>query len=240
MVKARGVVAQNLRGSMPDEQRSVVARGALDRVPLRAAFHRELKVLGRLSIGDRDRVIELTDDDRATIVRKAFPRDGALREGGHEGIELRLDGERELAAVRDQRRLGVRVMLGLSEEVGRDPCGACGGVGYYHNLGGAREKVDSDLAVHELLRLRDVLVAGPDYRVDARYRFGAVRHRRNGLGPADGKHPVDPAQGRGREDLVIRPGKTRIGRVRGRRGAKDHVAHARGLRGGACHDHARK
>ena len=76
-------------------------------------------------------------------------------------------------------------MLGLRQQVGRDPPGVVVPVGDHEDLGGAGDEVDADLAEHAALGGGDIGVAGPGDLVDRLDRCGAVRQGRHRLSAAD-------------------------------------------------------
>ena len=112
---------------------------------------------------------------------------------------------RSLAVTRTACASGV--VLRLREKVRRDPVRARRVVRDDHHLGGPGEKVDTDVAVHELFRLGDVLIARADDHVHPGHARGPVGHRGDCLSAADGEHTVDATQRRGRKDPLIAPGK---------------------------------
>ena len=92
---------------------------------------------------------------------------GSDRELRGDGL---LDGVGKRRVVGDQDRLRAGVVLGLRQQVGRDPVGMAGLVGEDQHLGGARDHVDADLAEDEPLGRRHIGVAGPDDLGDRRDR----------------------------------------------------------------------
>ena len=125
-------------------------------------------------------------------------------------------------------------MLGLGEEVGRDPERVGGGVGHDHNLGRSGEAIDTHRARNLSLREGHVHIAGARDHVDRTYRLGAVRHRRDRLRAADSIHLVDAGQRRGRKrdrgNRAVGPG---------RRTQRD-LPHPRDAGRSRGHQHARR
>ncbi len=108
-------------------------------------------MLGRKAIDQCYGVGELCHrDDRAEI----FPR-RPRHVGARQGFELRLDRRfdirRQFEIVGDQDRLCAGVMLGLRQQVCRDPIGIAGLVGENENFRRPGDHVDADLAEHQAL-----------------------------------------------------------------------------------------
>ena len=181
------------------------------------------------------------DDDRA-VLRPGGPRDGAAVEG----LEALRDGcghgLAEGSAGGDQDRLRAFVVLGLGQQVERDPVGVVVGVGDDEDLGRAGDHVDADAAEDPALGGGDEGVAGAGDLVDRGDGFGAVGQRRNRLRAADAIDRVDagdlggqqdqrvhlPVRGRAGDDQPLDPGDTggdRVHQDRGRvgGGAARHI-----------------
>ena len=79
-------------------------------------------------------------------------------------------------------------MLGLREQVGRDPRRIVGAVRHHENLGRSRDGIDPHPAEHFALGGGDIGVARPDDLVDRRNRCGPIGQRGNGLRAA---HAID-------------------------------------------------
>ena len=101
-------------------------------------------------------------------------------------------------------------MLGLREEIHRDPVGVGALVRDDEDLGRAGDHVDADGAEHAALGRGDIGVAGSADLVDRRNRGRAVGERRDRLRAADREGARDPGEMRGREHQ-------RIARAAGRR-----------------------
>ena len=160
--------------------------------------------------------------DAAMIARRGIAAICRARARGHR-LEQRGVG-------RDEDRLRELVVLGLREEIHRDPVGIGGRVGDHQDLGCARHHVDADRAEHAPLGRRDVGVAGTADLVDGGDRRRAVGER--GDSPARrrsrtrGKRRRD-APPRARADCARRPAWARPSRSRPLR------RHARGSRSSA-------
>ena len=137
---------------------------------------------------------------------------------------------------RRQRRIGrhqdrprLDVVLGLRDQVGRDPARVRARVGDDQHLRRPRHRVDVDLPEHQPLGRRHPLIARAHDLVDARHRLGPVRQRRHRLRAADLEHPIDPRQ----------PGRRQRLRRRARRHHHD-LADARHLGRDRGHQHRRR
>ena len=86
---------------------------------------------------------------------------------------------------RKQDRLRHLVVLGLREQIHRDPVRIGAAVGDHQDLRRAGDHVDADRAEHAPLGRGDVGVAGADDLVDLRDRRRAVGERRDRLRAAD-------------------------------------------------------
>ena len=104
-------------------------------------------------------------------------------------LSCRLDGRgdspREVCVIGDQDRLGVRIVLGLGQQIGGDPVWIIGGVGHDDDLGRAGQRIYADHAVDAALGRGDIGVSGPDDLVDAADRPCAIGERGDGLSAAD-------------------------------------------------------
>ena len=91
---------------------------------------------------------------------------------------------------RDQQRLRARVVLGLCQQVCRDPLW----VALYrqnNHLRWACREIDSAIAADELLRCGDVTIAGPKDLFDARNAFRSVSQCSNSLCAANSGNLVN-------------------------------------------------
>ena len=157
----------------------------------------------------RDRVRGV---ERATgVVDEDHPAAGVERRRGlvaprgrdQQRVERELDPIGDGLVPDDQRDRAAGTVLGLGEQVDRDPRGIDGVVGDDRDLGRAREPVDADRAEDLALGLDDIRVARTDDHVDRPQRAGAERHRRDRLGAADRVHLVDLGDRRRGEDRVV-------------------------------------
>ena len=159
----------------------------------------QLEMLGRQAVDQRRRARRgrRTQDDRAEV---APARAGDLRprQVGELRLDRGRDRVRERRAVGDQDRLGELVVLGLAQQIGRDPGRVLVAVGDHQDLRRPGDQVDADPAEHLPLGLGDIGVAGADDLVDRADAGGAVGQRRDRLGAADPVDLVDPGAARRR------------------------------------------
>ena len=170
---------------------------------------RDLQMLGR----ERDRPAAIASsklahqDDGAEVA----PRGAATAPRGSV-VSCRstapLDRGGKRAFVGDQDRLRGDVVLGLREEIGRDPVRVGVVVGEDQHLGRPGDHVDADRAEHQPLGGRHIGVAGADDLGDRRDRRGAVGERRHRLRAADPIDLVDAGELRRRQhqrlELAVR------------------------------------
>ncbi len=124
-------------------------------------------------------------------------------------------------------------MLGLGQQVGRDPLRIRRVVSYDQAFGRPRERLDADLAEDHALGQDDEEIARADDLVHARERFGAIRQPGDRLGAADAIDRINFRDARrGQQDI----GDLAV-RAAGRRREHD-LAHASYTRGDRGHEHA--
>ena len=143
------------------------------------------------------------------------------------------DARDEVRVRADQDRLRVLVVLGLREEVHRDPVRIRPAVANDQDLGRPGHHVDPDLPEHRALGSGDVDVAGADDLVDGRHRVRPVGQRRNGLRAPDGKDLVDAGHVRGGEHELVQLAARR-------RHHHDQLGNAGHLRRNGVHQHRRR
>jgi hypothetical protein len=88
-----------------------------------------------------------------------------------------------LSVIRIDWALGV--VLGLRQQIGRDPAGVAGGIGDHKHLRGTGDHVDADLAEHQPLGGGDIGIAGADDFCNRRYGVRAVSKGSHRLRAAD-------------------------------------------------------
>ncbi len=124
-------------------------------------------------------------------------------------------------------------MLGLREQVHRDPVGVGLAVADDQDLRRAGDHVDADGAEHQPLGGGDVDVARADDLVDRGHGLGAVGERRDRLRAADREHAVHAGDvGRREHQLVERAAR--------RRHDHDQLGHAGDDRRDRVHQHRRR
>ena len=101
-------------------------------------------------------------------------------------LHLGFYGFNDSGRVAEQHHLRIRTVLGLREQVGRNESGGGGGIGNNQDFGRPGGHVDGDTVFGrcELLRGRNVPVAGTKYLVHRGNRIGTQGHGRHGLCPA--------------------------------------------------------
>jgi hypothetical protein len=129
----------------------------------------------------------------------------------------------------EQDRLGELVVLGLREEVHRDPVGVGARVGDHQDLRGPSHHVDAHAPENTPLRGRHVRIPWAHYLVDRRYRGGAECEGADGLRAADPEDPVHARERGGGEHRGVDHA--------ARRGRHHHeLGNARDLRRDRAHD----
>ena len=94
-------------------------------------------------------------------------------------------------------------MLRLGKQIHRHPVGIRRAVGDYQHFGRPGHHVDADHTEHPALGRCDIGVAGTDDLVHLRHRLGAIGQCAHRLRAADGEHPVDAREMRGRQHQRI-------------------------------------
>ena len=130
------------------------------------------------------------------------------------------DGARQRAARRQEDGAGSGVVLGLGDQIRRDPVGIAV-LGHDDDLRRPGVEVDGAVGRHAGLGGGDVGVAGTDDLVHARHRRRAVGQCGDGVRAAEAEEPVHPGFHRRREH-----GRGRVG------AGRDHLADPRR----ACRD----
>ena len=123
-------------------------------------------------------------------------------------------------------------MLGLRQQVQRDPVRVVVAVGDHQNLGRSGNHVDANPAKHPALGGGDIGVARAGDLVHRRNGFGAVSQRRNRLRPADAVDLIHP------RDLRCQQHQ-RIDHAPGRRASDHQPRHPGNLGRNGIHQHRR-
>ena len=230
MVRPGAVIAQRLGGVRTHEDGTGVTH-ALD--PLLGIRYRKLQVLRRDAVGQLQCLLRSADANQGTALTQRGQDDLGTLHGRRQALDGGLDGGQMLVIPPDQDRLGIFVVLGLGEQVHRQPVRVGHAIADHQNLGRPGDHVDTDLTEHRTLGSRHVDVAGADDLVDARHGLGAIGQCRHGLGAADGEDTIDTRQvRRGQHQLIDHA-------VR-RRHDHDDLAHARDMRRNRVHQHGRR
>ena len=138
---------------------------------------RQLDVLGGDAVGELDRLGQRGDDDDGAELVPALAGDLRARQQRELALDLVRDGIGERCVGGDEDRLRPAAVLGLRQEIGRDPGGIGGLVGDDQHFGRAGDHVDADGAEDLALGGGDIGVARPDDLVDRRDGLGAVGER---------------------------------------------------------------
>ena len=112
------IVAERLGRILPEEDR---ARVVQVRQQLARVFGHDLEMLGRDHVRHPARVLQILKHDRAAVVLHALADDVPPRQRSGLPLHLRADGLRLRHRVGQQHGGGQPVVLGLAEQVGRDP-----------------------------------------------------------------------------------------------------------------------
>ena len=190
-------------------------------------------MLGRDPVDDRRGVgRKIAHENDAAVVAPARARDV----GAHKALELGLDrrgnGIGKGFVVGNQHRLRGRIVLGLRQQIGRDPGGIVLVVGDDQDFRRAGNQIDADLAEHAALGGGDVGVAGTGDLVDGLDRRRAIGECCHRLRAADTPDLVGAGDLGGQHDQ-------RIDHAVRRRHDHDHPLHARHLGRHDVHQHRR-
>ena len=203
VVGSGDIVAQSLGDVPAEEDRAGVPHPAGQSVRL---GNGQLQMLGRDAIDERRRRIEALDHDDAAVPLPARRRRLAPSQGRQMRLHRGADRVGEGGVVGDQDRLRRLVVLGLRQQVDRDPGGVGVCVGDDQHLRRPGDHVDPDLAEHLPLGRGDIGIAGADDLVDRGDALGAVGQGRHRLGAADAVDLVDAGEpGRGQDQRVEHP-----------------------------------
>ena len=154
----------------------------------------DLEVLGRVAVGDRDRLVEVGDEHAAAVDAERRPgRLGAhRRQVGELAGELGVDrvGERGRRRHEHDRRVGA--VLGLDQQVGGQPDRVGLAVGDHEALGRAEQHHRRHaVALHLDLGARHRRRSRADDLAHARDRLGAERQRGDAGRAVDAEHVGD-------------------------------------------------
>ncbi len=230
MVRSGAVVAQRFGRVATEEHRARMA----DLVgPLGRFGCRDLEVLGGDQVRDGASLVHVTHlHHRATVGQRRA--DHVLARHVFDELVDAAAHAVEIGCVRaDQDRLCEFVMLGLREQVHRDPVGIGRAIGQHENFRRAGDHVDADDAEHAALRGGDIRIARADDFIDLRDRRRAMRKRADGLRATDREHTVDAGD-------LRRCQHQRVLHTIRRRHDHDHFRDAGHLRRNGVHQHRRR
>ena len=119
----------------------------------------ELQVLRRDAIGDGAGFGQVARPDQRAAARERFGDDGRARHFGDQPLRARRDAVDQARVGRDEQRLRHLVVLGLREQIQRDPVRIGRRIGNDQHLRDAGDHVDADGAEDATLGGRDVGIA---------------------------------------------------------------------------------
>ena len=182
VIRAGHVVAASLRAQRADEDGAGTGQAAGRRG---AVAH---DVFGCQALRQRDRTVEgLRHDDAAVVTKRGRRRAGR----GQLAVDLFRNRQRQAHHRREQDRPGIRIVLGLGDQIGGNPRRVASR-GDHRNLARSGEEIDGAVRGDLCLRGRHIGIPRSDDLVDRRNRFGAVGERRDGMSAADAEQPADP------------------------------------------------
>ena len=189
MVGAGDVVAHRFGRVAAEEDRA----GMFDQLQkLVRIFRRDFQMLRRNAIHERRGIVQLRDDDHATIVLPTGARNLLARQQRQRALDRGFDLGGEIGIVGDEDALRRGVVLRLTEQIGGDPVRIVLVVRDDEDFRWTGHGVDPDCAEHFALGGGDISVAGTDDLVHRGNRLCAVGERGYGLRAADAidfRHP---------------------------------------------------
>ena len=165
VVRAAAVVAQRLGREAAEEH----GAGVADLVgPLLRILGRDFQVLGGDGVGDGAGFVHVAHLDQRAAVGQRGADDVCARHGRQQLVDAGFDLGDVVGVGAQQDRLRQLVVLGLREQVHRDPVRIGGAVAQHQDFRRAGDHVDADRAEHAALGGGHVGVAGADDLVDRR------------------------------------------------------------------------
>ena len=155
------------------------------RLPALRLARADLEVLGRDPVADRARFFHRARQHQRAAAFQRRADDVAARQRRQQPLDRGADAIEIAGIGTEQDALRERVVLGLAEQVHRDPVGRRRAVGEDEDLARAGDHVDADRAEDAPLGARDVGVAGAGDLVDGGNRLRAVGERADRLRAAD-------------------------------------------------------
>ena len=234
MVRAGAVVTERFRGPAAEEERAGVMNVLR---PLFGILDGELQMFGSNRVGHAAGFLKILRHDDGAAGGKTLFNDVAAGHRREQFGNRGLDGDGKLGVGRQKHGLGEFIVLGLAEQVHRDPVGIRSAVADHEDFGRTGDHVDADAAEYMALGSRHVGVARTDDLVDAGNRLRAVGKCGDGLSTADGVGSVDATEtGRREHQLIFLAARRRhhhftladAGDV-GRHGVHEHGARVGGL-----------
>ena len=228
MVGACKVIAQRLRHVAAKEDAARVAD--LVQHP-EGVLHADLQVLRRDDVAGLDGLVQVGAEDDLTVVVHAGAGNGGAEQLRNLYLQFCLYRLGKGFAVSHQHRACQPVVLGLTQQVCRHPCGIAAAVCQHQNFAGARDHINAHLAEHLALGGGNVDVAGAHDLIHRRDALGTVGQRCHSLcaaGLENFGHPGGGGSGQNdRVHLAVLPGG----------GGHDDLGHPCHLGGDDVHEH---
>jgi 3-oxoacyl-[acyl-carrier protein] reductase len=164
VVRTDGLVTVGNTGPLAEKEGTVFVHL---RQRLTGIAGQDLDVLAGEGVRERERLVEVFDDEDLAVVAPSGRGEVAGRHARKDGLDMGDDLVREHVRCRDEHGWGVRAVLSLGQQVDRDDERVRLLVGDYQDFGGAREQVDADLPEQLPFRLGHIRVprAGQDVDV---------------------------------------------------------------------------
>ena len=189
MIGPGEIIPQRLRAGAAQED----GTGVLNGIQVgEGVVHLQFQVLRGDLVGNFDARHERFRHNDLAVIFNGSPGDFLPGKQRQLPLQLRLDGQSQLFAVRYQHGACQLVVLGLAEKVCRHMDGVTLAVGNDQNFTGPRDHVDGHPAEDLLLGLRHEGVARAYDFIHPGNAFRAVGQGGNGLGAAYLKNPIHP------------------------------------------------
>ena len=191
MVGAGKIVANGFGRMATKEYRARMTNASKHRFGI---SNRKLEMFGRQPVNERRSLAQIIDHDHRAVRFPTCTGHGLRRQGRQHDLDCGGDCVGKTGIIGDQDRLARRIMLGLRQQVGRNPFGAVRTVGDHQYLGRPGDHIDTDAAEELAFGFGDPGIAGADDHIDRRDRFGAVGEGCDSLRATDAPHFVDTRQ----------------------------------------------
>jgi hypothetical protein len=153
------IVADRLGRVVAEKDRAGIAYPGIDRLGL---GKRQFDMLGGDCVGKIDRIVQRLDENDSAMISPAFA--GHLRRAQHGQLLVHLPEHFicKLGTGRHQYGLRAHAVLGLGQQVGRNPVGPGRFVGNHQHLGRPGNHVNADSPEHLALGFGHIGIARPD------------------------------------------------------------------------------